>query len=246
MNLGNNIQYLRKQQKITQEQLAEKIGVSRQTISRWEAEEAVPELIKLVELCDIFSCKLDALVRQDLTNHGEIYSPVIICRVSPFRMARYVIISVNPEDDVQHYLTEWARKCGLTEAHPHARMIGWDFPFVSVELQNRFGMRGYGAAWVLPERFETDAAGVEYASQPEADYAVITIREPFIAPFERIPNAYQRIMRHMEEKGFKHKEQDNILSCFEHEYERDGVVFMDVYIHVDSVKKADGFMNFSK
>lgn len=244
MNLGNNIQYLRRQKKITQEQLAEKMGVSRQTVSRWEADEGIPELNKLVELCDIFSCTLDGLVRQDLTNHGEIYSPVTIRRVSPFRMARYVIISVNPEEDVQHYLKAWARKCGLTEKHPDARMIGWDFPFVSAELQNRFGMRGYGAAWILPEGFETDAPGVEYAVQAEADYAVITIRDPFAAPFERIPNAYQRIMRHMEANGFREKEQDAILSCFEHEYEKDGIGYMDVYIHVDSVKKADIFTNF--
>lgn len=39
MSLGKNIQYLRKQKKITQEQLAEIMSVSRQTISRWEADE---------------------------------------------------------------------------------------------------------------------------------------------------------------------------------------------------------------
>ena len=43
MSLGKNIQYLRKQKKITQEQLAEIMSVSRQTISRWEADEIVPE-----------------------------------------------------------------------------------------------------------------------------------------------------------------------------------------------------------
>ena len=62
MSLGKNIQYLRKQKKITQEQLAELMSVSRQTISRWEADEIIPELNKLVALSDMFSCKLDALV----------------------------------------------------------------------------------------------------------------------------------------------------------------------------------------
>lgn len=38
MGLGKNIQYLRKQKKITQEQLAEMMSVSRQTISKWETE----------------------------------------------------------------------------------------------------------------------------------------------------------------------------------------------------------------
>ena len=48
--------------------------------------------------------------------------------------------------------------------HPNAVKIGWDFPFVSLELQNRFGLRGYVAAYVLPEGFETDCSGVEFAS----------------------------------------------------------------------------------
>ena len=48
MSLGKNIQYLRKQKKITQEQLAEIMSVSRQTISRWEADEIIPELNKLI------------------------------------------------------------------------------------------------------------------------------------------------------------------------------------------------------
>ena len=66
MSLGGNIQYLRKQKKITQEQLAEKMNVSRQTVSRWESDEVTPELGKIVELSELFSCKLDALVRENL------------------------------------------------------------------------------------------------------------------------------------------------------------------------------------
>lgn len=73
MSLGKNIQYLRKQKKITQEQLAEIMSVSRQTISRWEADEIIPELNKLVILSEMFSCKLDTLVKEDLLACDEIY-----------------------------------------------------------------------------------------------------------------------------------------------------------------------------
>ena len=55
MSLGKNIQYLRKQKNITQEQLAEMMSVSRQTISKWEADEIIPELKKLIALSDMFS-----------------------------------------------------------------------------------------------------------------------------------------------------------------------------------------------
>lgn len=245
MSLGKNIQHLRKQRKITQEQLAEIMSVSRQTVSRWEADEIVPELNKLVALSDLFSHKLDALIREDLAACGEVYSKVAIRRVPSFRMARYVMVTPNPEDDVNDYMDRWARRSGLLGAKLDAMRIGWDFPYVSSELQNRFGLRGYVAAYALPEGFETDCPGVEFADQEEADYAVITIYDPFAAAFERIPGAYKKIMQHLETNGFRERPKANILSCFEQVYEKDGLTCMDVYIHVDSVSKTDSFTSFS-
>ena len=58
MSLGSNICFLRKQKKYTQEQFAEKMGVTRQTISRWESDEVVPELAKLVEISDFLHASL--------------------------------------------------------------------------------------------------------------------------------------------------------------------------------------------
>lgn len=104
MSLGKNIQYLRKQKKITQEQLSEIMSVSRQTISRWEADEIIPELNKLVSLSEVFSCKLDTLVKADMPACDEIYSEITIKHVKAFKMARYVMITPNPEDDVNAYL----------------------------------------------------------------------------------------------------------------------------------------------
>lgn len=245
MSLGKNIQFLRKQKKITQEQLSEIMSVSRQTISRWEADEIVPELNKLVALSDMFSCKLDRLVKEDLTACDEIYSGITIRHVGAFRMARYVMVTPKPEDDVNEYMDRWAQQSGLLKLQPDAMKIGWDFPYVSLELQNRFGLRGYVAAYVLPEGFETNCPGVEYANQEEADYAVITIYDPFAAAFERIPNAYKKILEFLQANGFREKPKDDILSCFEHVYEKEGLICMDVYIHVDSVSKADSFTTFS-
>ena len=245
MSLGRNIQYLRKQKKITQEQLAEVMSVSRQTISRWEADEIIPELNKLIALSELFACKLDALVREDLGNGEDVYSEVVVRKLPAFRMARYVMITPNCEADAHAYMKRWARRSGLQAAHPDARLIGWDFPFVTPEQQNRFGLRGYVAAYVLPEGFETREPGVEYANQREAEYAVITINDPFKAPFERIPNAYKRIMAHLQANGFTDKPREDILGCFEREYERDGVTRMDVYIHVDAVSRTDSFNSFS-
>lgn len=245
MYLGKNIQYLRKQKKITQEQLAEKLSVSRQTISKWESGEIVPELNKLLLLSDLFSCKLDALVRENLMDYEEIYSEVKIKRIPAFRMARYVMVTPNPEDDVNRYMDSWAQKSGLLTFRPDARKIGWDFPYVSPELQNRFGLRGYVSAYILPDGFCTDYPGVEYADQEEADYAVITIYDPFTAAFERIPNAYKRILTYLQANGFREKQRDGVLSCFEYVYEKNGITCMDVHIHTDSVSKSDAFTSFS-
>ena len=245
MYLSKNIQLLRRQRRITQEQLAESMNVSRQTISKWESGEMTPELQKLIELCELFSCKLDELVREDMFADDDIYSPIEIRHVDAFRMARYLIVSPNPEDDVQTYLESWARRCGLLDFKPDAMRIGWDWPYVSPEQQNRFNLRGYVAAYVLPEGFTTSCPGVEFADQAAADYAVITITDPFAAPFARIPKAYHKLMEYLQANGFKEKPKEDVLSCFEHEYERDGVQYMDVYIHVDSVARTESFTSFS-
>lgn len=245
MSLGKNIQFLRKQQKVTQEQLAERMSVSRQTISKWEADEVTPELNKLIDLSDMFACNLDNLVRENMEVQEGIYSEIMIKTVKPFRMARYVMVTPNPEDNVNTYLDTWAQKSGLLNRKPDAKKIGWDFPYVSMELQNRFGLRGYVAAYILPEGFETEYPGVEFADQAEADYAVITIYDPFSAAFERIPNGYKRIMEYLQANGFKEKPKKDVLACFEYVYEKGGVTCMDVYIHVDSVSKTEAFTNFS-
>ena len=245
MSLGKNIQHLRKQKKITQEQLAEKMSVSRQTISKWESDEIVPELAKIITLSDIFSCKLDVLLREDLVRCDDVYSEITVKKIKGFRMARYVMITPNPEDDVNRYMDTWAEQSGLLAVNPDAKRIGWDFPYVSFELQNRFGLWGYVAAYVLPDDFDTDYPGVEYANQNEADYAVITVYEPFAAASERIPKAYKKIMEYLQTNGFKEKPKDDILSCFEYVYEKNGKTWMEVYIHVDSVTKTAAYTNFS-
>lgn len=63
MGFSENLQFYRKRENITQEQLAEKMEVSRQTISKWEAGTTYPEMEKLLLLCDMFSCSMDTLMR---------------------------------------------------------------------------------------------------------------------------------------------------------------------------------------
>lgn len=247
MKLGENLQYLRKLHgNITQEKLAERMGVSRQTISKWETGEAYPELDKLVELSRLFSCTLDTLLKEDMLPREDYFSPVSVVTVPAFTMGRYVIISPQPEDDVQMYLDHWAKRSGLYEAVDNPRQIGWDFPFVSKEQQNRFGLRGYVAAWILPEGFEPRCPGVEISGQETTRYAKITIRDPFRAAFDRIPKGYQKVLEYLGANGFKENHGTDYLACFEEVYEKDGETYMDIYLHADCVGKGNLHTDFSR
>ncbi len=66
MKFSDSLQNLRKQHNISQEQLAEQINVSRQSISKWENGDSYPETEKLIALCEIFDCSLDDLVRGEI------------------------------------------------------------------------------------------------------------------------------------------------------------------------------------
>lgn len=63
MNLSTKIYELRKAKGMSQEKLAELVGVSRQSISKWESGETIPELERLVELSRIFEVTTDYLLK---------------------------------------------------------------------------------------------------------------------------------------------------------------------------------------
>ena len=247
MNLGTNLQYLRKLHGgMTQEKLAERMNVSRQTISKWETGEAYPELDKLIDLSRLFSCTIDALLMEKMEPHEDYFSPVSVVTVPAFSLARYVIISPQPENDVHMYLDNWAKQSGLYDYTASPRQIGWDFPFVSMEQQNRFGLRGYAAGWILPDGFPAQCPGTELYTQPEALYARITVRDPFQSAFDRIPKGYQRVLQYLGANGFKECHGTEFLGCFEEVYEIEGTTYMDIYIHADCVGKGNLHTNFSR
>lgn len=75
MSFGQNLQFLRKMRNgMTQEELAEIMGVSRQTVSKWELDATYPEMEKMIELCQYFSCSMDQLVRENINVGNEAYS----------------------------------------------------------------------------------------------------------------------------------------------------------------------------
>ena len=65
MTIGEKIAVLRTVGNISQEQLAEKISVSRQAVSRWEMDQAVPQIEKIIQLCDFFGITTDELLKEE-------------------------------------------------------------------------------------------------------------------------------------------------------------------------------------
>jgi len=62
ISIGNRITYLRKQSKLTQEELAEKLGVTAQTVSKWENGHTLPETASLPLLAKLFDCSIDSIL----------------------------------------------------------------------------------------------------------------------------------------------------------------------------------------
>lgn len=67
----NNLKKIRKNNNLSQEQLAEILGISRQAISKWESGSAYPEMEKIIQLCEKFNVNIDDLLNKDI---GEIIS----------------------------------------------------------------------------------------------------------------------------------------------------------------------------
>lgn len=67
MTTGEKIARLRRESNHTQDQLAQFMGVSRQSISKWEADSAYPETEKLIKLSELYNCSLDYLLKENMT-----------------------------------------------------------------------------------------------------------------------------------------------------------------------------------
>lgn len=68
MKFGDNLKQIRKSKGISQEELADKLGVSRQSVSKWETGENYPSMYNIMCLCDIFKCRINNLVHESMSD----------------------------------------------------------------------------------------------------------------------------------------------------------------------------------
>ena len=63
MNIADRIQYLRKSKGISQEELADRIGVSRQAVSKWKSEQSTPDVEKIILMSELFNVTTDYILK---------------------------------------------------------------------------------------------------------------------------------------------------------------------------------------
>lgn len=68
--ISSNIRYLRAKENLTQEEFAERFGVSRQSVAKWESGESTPDIIKCREICGYYDISLDTFVEIPLSEQS--------------------------------------------------------------------------------------------------------------------------------------------------------------------------------
>ena len=83
MNMADRIQYLRKTKGISQEELADKVGVSRQSVSKWESEQSTPDLDKIIMMSEYFEVTTDYIlkgiepIKDGAANNSQLTSSIL-------------------------------------------------------------------------------------------------------------------------------------------------------------------------
>lgn len=95
MNIGRQIQYFRKRDNMSQEKLAEKIHVSRQSISNWENERNYPDIHNLLMMSVLFNVSLDDLVKGDVKIMKEAIQKSTFFKWSYIMLALMIILPIS-------------------------------------------------------------------------------------------------------------------------------------------------------
>lgn len=224
MSLGKNLQYLRMlHNNMTQEELANQLQVSRQTVSKWELNQGNPELSKVKEICNLFNCNADQLLFGNIDIQSGAYSEIKIEQLEAIDYVKYVVISSEPEDDAIYKVRQMAQKIGIETP----KIIGWDFPHLSPEQINVYHMHGYTAALVIPEDFEVEGMDLPIETVKKQYYVTITIRKPMDDPFHLVSYAYKAVFQYITVNRYTYND-----FAFEHQYFEDGIEYMNICVAI--------------
>ena len=113
MTIGQKITKLRVAAELSQEQLAEKISVSRQSVSKWEMDQALPQIDKVLQLCELFNISTDELLLD------KISSQLSGCNKTGYRPR----IVIGKDTRRSSYMLEYSIVAGITASGADAYML---------------------------------------------------------------------------------------------------------------------------
>lgn len=121
MTTGEKIAALRKKKDLTQEQLAEILKVSRQSVSRWEMDVAFPETEKLIKLSKLLDCSIDYLLNEDMQNEPQTDTAITAIDAYQFvRECSYFFLATSTDNQPK------LRPMGMIYANEKALFIATD------------------------------------------------------------------------------------------------------------------------
>ena len=104
MTLGQRLYEMRKAKGLSQEKTAEILGVTRQTISKWETDQTTPDFDKIIPLCELYNISTDELLK------GDIHS------INNYNNSRYDIPNENMQKDNSEQIEKYRRISALLMA----------------------------------------------------------------------------------------------------------------------------------
>ena len=106
MSLGNKLAQARRAKNLTQEQLAEKLEVTRQAVSRWESDAAYPETDKIVRMARILEVSCDYLLQDGVDEKGAPVKPPVT-RLLRQAQGKRVKLTFYEDDDGMPFIHDW-------------------------------------------------------------------------------------------------------------------------------------------
>ena len=116
MDLSQRIQQMRKQKGLSQEELAERLGVSRQAVSKWESAQSTPEVEKIVAMSEFFAVTTDYLLKgtqgpapdEQQAKHTRPFAGLILFLSSAALMAMGLILAIGSWYEAQTAACVWS------------------------------------------------------------------------------------------------------------------------------------------
>ena len=121
MTTGVKIADARKKKNMTQEQMAELLGVTRQSVSRWESDTAYPETDKLIKIAELLGVNCDYLLREEISEPEGIKEKNLVTRLLQEAVGKRIKLSQYDDLDIDFLSYE-------------CRILGFDGSWANVEL----------------------------------------------------------------------------------------------------------------